>query len=383
MARFVVLGGYGEMGSAATADLVGTFRGDVVIAGRDGKKAAEYARSFKRRNVVGVGVDVNDHSALVRLLRGSDVVVNAVVYRMNLKVMEAALEAGCNYVDLGGLFHMTRKQLKMHKRFKQKKLIAILGCGSTPGMTNVMAAYGSRELDKITDMRVTFAAHSDSIYKTHFVLPYSIYTLADEFTDRPAVLKNGKMKFVEPMTGEHVFHFPKPVGKVSGYYTLHSELATFPSSFKKKGLRECSFRVTFDRDFIHDVKLLIEAGMLSTKKITIGKSTVRPIDVTAKETNKLLPKGKVRDIEYVRVEIDGSSKGRKKTVIMDALTKSSEGVPAGTRDTAIPLSIMAQMIADGRVKETGVLPPESCVNPEEFFSELKRRNISVSKTVRN
>jgi len=381
--RIVSLGGYGEIGAAATADLVKTCRGcDIVIAGRDAAKAKTYAKSFKRKNVTGTGVDVKDHAALVKLLKGADVVMNAVVYRMNLDVMRAALEAGCGYVDLGGLFHMTRKQLKLHSKFKKKGLIAILGCGSTPGITNVMAAYGARDLDRIDDIRMTFAAHSDSMYKTHFVLPYSFYTLADEFRDRPAVFENGRMRFVEPMTGEHDFIFPEPIGKVTGFYTLHSELATFPSSFRHKGLKNCSFRVTFDHDFVHDMKLFIEAGMTSTKPVKIGGCSVRPIDVAAKEMERLMPRGKIKDIEYVRVELDGRKDGRKRTVVVDGITKSVGGVPAGTRDTAIPLSICAQMVAKGRIKSRGVMAPESCVQPEEFFRELARRNIIVRKTIK-
>lgn len=367
------------MGSTATADLVRTCKNcDVVIAGRDGGKARAYAKSFRKENVTYAGVDVGNRSELVRLLRGADVVLNAVVYKMNLDVMRAALEARCSYVDLGGLFHMTKRQLRLHSEFKKRGLIAILGCGSTPGITNVMAAYGAREMDRLRDIRVTFAAHSKSVYKTHFVLPYSVYTLVDEFTEKPAVLENGKMTFVEPMTGRHVFDFPKPVGKAAGYYTLHSELATFPSSFKEKGLRNCSFRVTFDDDFVHDVKLLIEAGLTSTKPVRIGGCMVRPIDVTARETARLMPKGKIDDIEYVRVELEGGGK----TVVVDAVTRSDGGVPAGTRDTAIPISIMAQMIAKGQVKQRGVLPPELCIEPTIFFKELARRKIKVTKTVR-
>jgi saccharopine dehydrogenase (NAD+, L-lysine-forming) len=382
--KIVALGGYGEMGAAAVADLVKTCKDcEIVIAGRDAAKAKRYATSFKKKNVKGTGVDVENHDALVRLLKGADVVMNSVVYRMNLHVMRAALEAGCGYVDLGGLFHMTKKQLKLHPAFEKKGVLAILGCGSTPGITNVMAAYGSRDLDRIDDIRVTFATYSNNTYKNHFILPYSFYTLVDEFTSKPAVFENGKMKFVEPVTGEHEFCFPKPIGKVTGFYTLHSEIATFPKSFRSKGLRNCSFRATFDKDFVHDMKLFIEAGMASRKPVNIGGCMVKPIDVAVKGMVRLLPKDRVNDLEYVRVELDGKKNGKNKTITVDCVTKSAGGVPAGTRDTAIPLSIAAQMVARKKINAEGVLPPESCINPEEFFQELKKRDIRIIKTISN
>jgi saccharopine dehydrogenase-like NADP-dependent oxidoreductase len=98
--------------------------------------------------------------------------------------------------------------------------------------------------------------------------------------------------------------------------------------------------------------------------------------------NRLMPRGKIDNIEYVRVEIDGKSDGKDKTVIMDAITKSRGGVPAGTRDTAIPLSIGAQLIARDLITERGVHPPEMCINPAVFFHELEKRGIEVKKTVR-
>ena len=55
--------------------------------------------------------------------------------------MEVALEAGAHYLDLGGLYHVTREQVKLDLRFREAGLLAVLGMGSTPGKTNVMAAH--------------------------------------------------------------------------------------------------------------------------------------------------------------------------------------------------------------------------------------------------
>lgn len=387
LVKIVVLGGYGEMGSIVARDLVKTCKNcEIVIAGRDGKKAARYAKSFRKKNVKGVGVDVTNHDALVKVLEGANVVVNAVVYKFNLHVMKASLDAKCNYVDLGGMFHMTRKQLRLHDKFKKKGLIAVLGMGSTPGTTNVMAAYGVKILNKVREIKITFAAYDETKYKTHFVVPYSMYTVFDEFADKPAVFTNGKLKFVKPLSGEETFVFPKPIGKVKGYYTLHSELATFPSSFRKNGLKECSFRVTFDPDFIHDVKLLIEAGLASKKYVNVGGVKVRPVDVTVKEMNRLIPKNvKPKDMEYIRVELFGKKSGKDVELTLDAVAHSDAkaGISAGTLNTAVPPSIVAQMITKRQVKARGVLPPEACIDPKLFFNELSKRNIKVYKQMRS
>ena len=62
-------------------------------------------------------VDARDAASLARALRGASVCVNCADYRLNLDVMAGALATGCHYVDLGGLFHVTRRQLELDARF--------------------------------------------------------------------------------------------------------------------------------------------------------------------------------------------------------------------------------------------------------------------------
>src|SRR5512132_2065894 len=78
-------------------------------------------------------VDARDPASLSAAVEGSDVVVNAADYRLNLDVMRSALGAGAHYVDLGGLFHVTRQQLELDAEFGDAGLTAILGLGSAPG----------------------------------------------------------------------------------------------------------------------------------------------------------------------------------------------------------------------------------------------------------
>ena len=72
------------------------------------------------------------------------------------------------------------------------------------------------------------------------------------------------------------------------------------------------------------------------------------------------------------------TKGKKMTKVLYCVARSHGNVSAGVYDTAVPASIVTQMIAHCKIKERGVLPPEKCIEPELFFEELKRRKILVS-----
>ncbi|MBI4174688.1 MAG: saccharopine dehydrogenase NADP-binding domain-containing protein [Candidatus Aenigmarchaeota archaeon] len=380
--KYLVLGGYGEMGRIASRDLAETAgNAKIIIAGRDGERAGNYAGELGKR-VTGVAADASKPKELADALEKNkvDVVVNCAIYYSNLDVMSACLQAKCHYIDLGGLFHMTKKQLGLDEKFKKAGLTAVLGCGSTPGITNVLAAHGAGIMDKIEAINVRFAGYSWTRAETHFVVPYSMYTVFDEFTMKPAVFRDGKMAFVKPISGKATEYFPDPIGEVKTFYTLHSELATFPASFKSKGLKNCDFKVSFDEDFVHDVQVLIEAGAASKKYVEVAGKKVRPVDVAVKELNRLIPDNKkIKDIEYIRVSMQGTKNKKPAGLTLDCLAHSNSRwrAAAGDVDTGTPPSIVAQMLAGGIIKKRGVLPPELCVPPPRFFQELARRGMEI------
>src|SRR6185369_2449050 len=108
-----VLGGLGLMGEAAVHDLcrqpgVRT----VLVADRLlDRRRTVLARLPNRRKARVLRIDLRDRAKTVRALRGAGAVVNAAWYELNLEAMDVALALGAHYVDLGGLFHMTRRQL--------------------------------------------------------------------------------------------------------------------------------------------------------------------------------------------------------------------------------------------------------------------------------
>ncbi|MBC8449209.1 MAG: saccharopine dehydrogenase NADP-binding domain-containing protein, partial [Chloroflexi bacterium] len=146
--KIVVLGGAGKMGCIAVQDLAGDRRvNEVVIADLDVSQARTVAEIINSPKVSIQQVDVTDPDALINVLRGADACLNATVYYFNLQVMEACLEAGMPYTDMGGLFHTTRKQLELSERFAEAGLSAVLGMGSAPGVPNLQARYAADRLD--------------------------------------------------------------------------------------------------------------------------------------------------------------------------------------------------------------------------------------------
>ena len=369
------------MGSVISTDLAETFDGEVVIAGRNLIRAREFARSFRKSSIYGAAAEANNDAQMSKVLAGVDVLINATNYYFNIAVMRQALKNRVNYVDLGGLYHMTKKQLKLDSLFRKQGKVAILGCGSTPGITNILAHYGSERFDRIYTIDISFADKDYTKYNQPFVVPYSMQTVFDEFTKKPAVFANHKMHFVEPLSGEKYVSFPKPVGRVLCRYSLHSELASIPQNMRDKGIKNCSFRGGWDEDFISKTKFLIDAGFASESPVNIGGKLIVPRKITAALLDRFLPPSniKINDVEFLRVEITGTKNGKRKSlaVYCKAFSNKKHNIPAGSWDTGVPPSIIAQEICSGNVKYKGVTTPEKAIPVRLFLEYLKARGMEV------
>ena len=168
--------------------------------------------------------------------------VNSASYRVNLDAMRACLEAGCHYIDLGGLYHLTGEQLALHGEFERAGLLALLGMGSSPGKTNVMAARAVRELGATPERVDVLGRGPRPRPARRAELPVRAAhpgRRADDGADGARAAAGRQSSSRSQDGGE--FDFPEPIGRAETIYTLHSEVRTFPESF---GCTECSFRLS-------------------------------------------------------------------------------------------------------------------------------------------
>ncbi len=368
--------GIGSMGRLIAKDLFKTFNGKVALLGRGVKGIKRFAKN--KKSVEARYADVSGIKSMVKSLKGIDVVIHAVHHEFNLNVMKACLKSKTHYIDLGGLYHYTKRQLKLNKKFRKANLTAIIGMGASPGITNVMAKYASRFLDKIYAVDIRIGSADFSTYKQESPLSnsYSLQTIIEEFTWNPAIFSNGRAKFVEPMSGREEYRFPSPVGMQKPQYTIHSEIATLPYTLKAKNV---SFKIAFDDDFVEKMKMLKDLGFLSDEKIMLKNNEFVIKDISL-EILKKLPQSipdKIKQYEIIRVIVKGKRGNKNKTIVIDVHIKGVNETL--DKDTGVPPSIVAQMIAENKINQRGVFPPESIVPEKEFFKGLAKRKIYIRK----
>jgi saccharopine dehydrogenase-like NADP-dependent oxidoreductase len=386
--KIVVLGGTGLTGRCAVRDLAESPEvSEVVMTSRSLEKAQRIADEIKSKKVSIAQIDVTKHEDTVRVLKGADVALNAVQYYYNLDVMRAALEAKVHYLDLGGLFHTALKQLKLNDKFREAGLTAILGIGECPGITNVMARHAVDRLDSVETILVRDTWMDFTEGAPPFMVTWSLSTLFDEMTIPAMIFENGQYKEVPPLSGKETMTFPEPFGSQDQYYTIHSEPATFPVSFKNKGIKNVNWKEG-GPGFL-DIKTLVDAGLASEEPLKVKDTEIVPRQFLLKLLNSQnlmgCPEGVTPDDwEVTRIIAIGKKDGKKVSYTMDSIfrSKAEWRATAGEVAVGVPASIAAQMLARGDIKVKGALPPENCIDPEPFMAELAKRDIRVLETIK-
>jgi len=387
--RIVVLGGAGIVGRAIAADLARQVD-QVVVADLD-PKAARAAADGAGALAESTSVDVRDRPALVRVLQGAAACVNSVNYYFNLDVMQACLEAGVPYLDLGGLFHMTRRQLELDAEFKARGLTAVLGIGSCPGVANVQAGWLAAKLDQIDSVRIFNGSTLDR--GDSLSAPYAIQTILDEISQPAMVFREGRFQERPPLSEEEHYHFPEPIGWAKTHLSLHSEVATIPLSFASKGIQECAFKISFfgySEAALRKLHFLAEIGLASTEMLELNGASIRPRDLLVKLLGRLpaeVSNTQTEGCKAVVTEIKGRIGARpvelRAETVGGPIASQTDG--AGKRLIASPAAIVARALAEGRLSRPGVWAPEQAIEPESFFAELAERGfttrISTKETV--
>lgn len=384
--RIVVLGGAGKMGCIAVQTLAGDERvKEVVLADLDMDQAQVVADIISSPKIEIKSVDVNDKSGFLQILDGADACLNATVYYMNLTVMETCLEAGVPYTDMGGLFHITRKQLELHNRFKEAGVSAVLCMGSAPGIPNIQARYAADRLDRIDSIRIFDGIKPPDPDDLRF--SYAVPTIIDELTVEPMVFEEGEFRAKPPLTGFEDYMFAEPLGILPMHLSLHSEVATLPITFKEMGIQECFFKINYwgmAKNTIEKVNVLLDYGFSGEEPVQVKGESIIPRDMLIAMLSGDVPD--VADLlappahhppdwtKEIVTEIRGSKDGEEVLYRIGTLTCK------GALPTGAAPAIAAIWLAEGRI-EPGVYPPEACLDPEQFFEELEKYDIVTQVTV--
>lgn len=371
---FIIFGGTGQQGQICARDLLESGY-SVMLAGRN----KEAVKNFLKNKKVGfIRIDLKNEKDIINAIKQSkaEVVVNCAELIFNVSIMKACLNTKKPVTDLGGLQRVTLEQFKLHKNFEKAGITCITGCGSTPGISNVMASHIVKKFDSVETIELGFAWDSN-IKK--FIVPYSMPSIFDEFTENPVTFHYGRFVKEKRATCVGTKNF-REIGKQTVYCIVHSEVYTFSKYFKDKGLKNIHYMAGFPEHSMKTIQMLIDLGFNSKEEIElINKTKIKPVNFTNDVLKKIkIPKG-YKEVENLWIKIIGKKNGKKAEAEMECIVKTIKGwEEAGSNvDTGRTISIISQMIKNGIINEKGVYAPEAVVPINSFFKELAKRKMFV------
>ncbi|RJQ64302.1 MAG: saccharopine dehydrogenase family protein [Desulfobacteraceae bacterium] len=351
---------------------------EIVLASRTLEKCEAVRRRIDRPIQI-ARVDADKTSELVALIRSvaPDLIVNVALPYQDLSIMDACLETGVDYLDTANYEppdeakFCYKWQWDYHDRFKQKGMMALLGCGFDPGVTNIFCAHAQKNrFDRIhtVDIMDCNAGDHGHPFATNFNPEINIR----EVTQRGKYYENGEWIETEPLSVHKTFDFPE-IGPREMYLMYHEEMESLVKNLPH--IKRMRFWMTFSEEYLTHLRVLQNVGMTRIDPVSFEGCSIVPL----KFLKALLPdpgslgknyRGKTNIGCMIEGVKDGSDRKYYIYNVCDHKRCFEEvGAQAVSYTTGVPAMIGAMMMLTGAWKGSGVFNVEE-FDPAPFMEKL-------------
>jgi saccharopine dehydrogenase-like NADP-dependent oxidoreductase len=291
----VLLVGAGGVGSAIAG--IAAQRGfieEIVVADVD-RARAQRVVDRGGAGMRAVALDAGDRSAVADLAKTAraDVLLNACDPRFVMPLFDAAFDARCIYLDMAMSLSkpdpdepyskvgtmLGDEQFGREKEWRDAGLLALVGMGVEPGMSDVFARYAADHLfSQIDEIGIRDGADL-TVDGYAFAPTFSIWTTIEECLNPPLVYERDRGFYTtEPFSEPEVFEFPEGIGPIECVNVEHEEVLLIP---KWVDAGRVTFKYGLGNEFIDVLLTLHKLGLDSTTPVTVRGGAVSPRDVVA------------------------------------------------------------------------------------------------------
>jgi saccharopine dehydrogenase (NAD+, L-lysine-forming) len=368
MAKVIVLGGCGAVGSVAVKTLASQdIITEVVIGDWNIAKAETLAKELGPK-VSAVKVNAEDVESIKTAVKGCDIVLNCVgpFYKTVKTILSVVLRQGINYIDVCDDVDVTIDILNMDKEAKEAGVLAVIGMGNSPGISNLLGKFAAENLLDETDSIDIFHAHGGEAIEGEGVIGHRFHCMT---IDVPMFL-DGKLTYVKYFEPDGIalrqnFEFPV-LGEVPLYPYPHPEQVTMPRYIKTRQVTNKGSVIP--NEYYNLTRDLCGLGLASKEPLDVKGVKVTPYDFAMayilKERERILREinfGKQRGC--LSIVVKGKKDGKYREYRFH-LASRSEGLGEGT---GIPAALGVMLMQQGKITAKGVLPPEACINPTDLL----------------
>ncbi len=356
----------------------------ITLASRTIKKCEQIQSEVGKDNIEIAQVDADSVKELVELINRvkPDMLLNIALPYQDLTIMEACLQTKVHYLDTANYEHPDsakfeyKEQWAYHERFKEAGIMALLGSGFDPGVTNVFCAYAQKHyFEEIHTIDILDCNGGDHGYP--FATNFNPEINLREVSSKGRYWENGKWIETEPMEIKMVWDYPE-IGKKDSYLLYHEEMESLVKHIK--GLKRIRFFMTFGESYLTHMKCLENVGMLGIKEVEHNGCKIIPMQFLA----TLLPdpaslgertKGKTN----IGIMAKGIKNGKERSIYIYNICDHEETYKetlsqAVSYTTGVPAMIGAKLMMENRWMQHGTLNMEE-FDPDPFMEELNKQGL--------
>lgn len=375
-------GGVGSVVAQKCAENKEVF-GEICLASRTVSKCENIARLIDR-SIQTASLDADNTKEVVELINKfkPDMVINVALPYQDLSIMDACLETGVHYLDTANYEKPSEAkfcykwQWDYRERFEEKGLMALLGCGFDPGVTNIFCKYAAKhyfdEIHTIDIMDCNAGSHGEA-FATNFNPEINIR----EITQRGKYWEEGKWMETDPLSQHKTFNFPE-IGEREMYLMYHEELESLVENIK--GLKRIRFWMTFGEEYLTHLRVLENVGMTRIDSVKYDGKDIVPL----KFLKALLPEPSSLGENYtgktnIGCMMKGTSGGEEKEIYIynvceHAKCYSEVKSQAISYTTGVPAMIGAALMMRGIWTARGVFNVEE-FDPDPFMEKLNKHGL--------
>ena len=343
----------------------------IVLASRTKSKCDQIAAEIKESlhvNIETAAIDADDVDALVALIEQVKpaLVLNIALPYQDLTIMDACVKTKVPYLDTANYEHPDlakfeyKEQWARDNAFKDAGIMALLGSGFDPGVTNVFCAYAQQYLfDEIHTIDILDCNAGDHGYA--FATNFNPEINLREVSTKGRYWENGEWIETEPVAIKMVWDYPE-VGPKDSYLLYHEELESLVLNIK--GLKRIRFFMTFGQSYLTHMKCLENIGMLRIDEVEHKGMKIVPIEFL----KTLLPDPASlgpRTVGFTNIGcvFEGLKDGKKRKIYIYNVCDHQEcyretGAQAVSYTTGVPAMIGAKLMLEGKWSGKGVFNME-------------------------
>ena len=378
----VLVVGSGKVGSEISRDLARSDEVDAVIAVDASFENLKLLRKNADKKIRTQQLSIFQRKRLLSLLEEVDLVCGALPGRLGFELLTETAKAGKDTVDIS---YTPKDPFILQRIAKESECRIVPQCGVAPGFTNMCVGDAFRQLDQMRTVEIFVGGLPEKPEPPlNYRIVFSLEDVVNEYSRPAHVIEKGKRKTVDALSGRGQLSFPG-VGRLE--YFITDGLGSLPRTYPRtREMHELTLRYPGHADMMNTLRML---RFFERDPVRVFGAEVVPRELSIELLRKAMSIGATEDFLALRVDVKGTVHGKQiglRYQLLDHFNRRS-GVSAMARTTAYPCTSIALLVGLGKIRETGIVTPETIAQDQGRFKyvldRLKKHGIRLRMSTLN